>query len=654
MGDKIVLIEKRINNRENRINEHKINEVEQKYQLDLINKQYEIDQLKKDNEFYQSENKSLKDENNSLKDNKEFNNKLNELKRENYILHEKINELNKEKQDIEDEYTKIKLSSAQGVNNPSKPNIDSSLVNFNSNCLDKEFNSNKSDSKKVYEQLLIEREINTQENLLNNYLKEIEKLNKEIYFLKTIPPGNATNGILRNNFINENNKDNSNDNNSNNVRINNEFNTTLTNPSLDNTKIKINANNNYKINPSLQESAEKQIKKLQNYLLPSNTNPSNNKLLLMEKEFSRLQTDDTPNEITFDNYIAVMNSLQVPLTSNELIEIFNNFPRIKGNCIRMNDFINALNSKVPSSFFMQSDPTYLNELESKLIKSQNRIKELEKFILVNNNENEEYKEQIKKSMNENKTLKNKINDLNSQILQYFLFREEKNMSNPDVIQMKEKMKNFELKNRNINSELNEKLGKYDKKIEAMQKTYEDDKSALVKEKDSYKEQINILKTDKERAKNEFEKKEIKYKAEINNLNEKLQKYKKNYNVIINKNELLKKEKERILNSLKDKGFDSDQILTFVNSSTDIQTILKKIEELEKKNLNREEIYKKICLNINSTQVNKELEKLSKKHEEEKRGLLKIIAQKNNELNSIKTEFFGIMSELEKLKAMKIK
>ena len=413
--------------------------------------------------------------------------------------------------------------------------------------------------------------------------------------------------------------------------------------------------NNYIINPSLQESAEKQIKKLQNFLLPSSSdNPLDNKLIILEKELTRLQNKETPNEISFTNYINVMKQLKVPLTSNEFIEIFNNFPRIKGDRIRMNDFINALNSKSPSAFFLQSDPSYLNELESKLIKAQNRIKELEKFIIVNNNENEEFKEQLKKTLDENKILKNKINELNSQILQYFLFREEKNISNPDVIQMKEKMRTMEIKSKTMDNELNEKLGKYEKRIENLQKTYEDEKNKILKEKDGFKEQINKLKNEKEKDKNEYDKKEILLKTEINQLNEKLQKYKKNYNILSTKNEMNKREKEKILNSFKEKGFDPEQIMTFVNNSANIQEILNKITELEIKNLNREEIYKRICMEVNKTQVNKELEKARLKYEEEKRGLLKIIAQKNNELNSIKAEFFDIMNDLEKLKANKFK
>ena len=597
-------IEKNIAVRETQKYQNKLKDMENKYQSDLIKKDNEIEKLKNDYEYLQNRYSILEEENKKIKDINEKEEEIHQLKAENYRLHEENNELKQ------------------------KRNLDPDVILKNNN----NNQDNKSDTMKVYEQLLNEREINTQENLLNNYLKEIKKLNEEILFLKSLHPGNKS-GILGQKQKN----------NLNNVEM-----------TLNNINYK-KSNENYVINPSIQESVEKQIKKLQNFLLPSSPNDmSENKMILMEKEFNRLQNKESPNEITFDNFFTVMKRLQVPLTSNELIEIFNNFPRVKGNRIRMNDFINAINSKAPSAFFLQSDPTYLNELESKLVTSQNRIKELEKFILVNNNENEEFKEQLQKSMNENKLLKNKINDLNSQILQYFLFREEKNLANPDVIQMKEKMKNFELKSKNMNSELSEKFGKYEKKIEELKKTYEDERVNLLKEKDNFKEQINKLKNEKEKVKNEFDKKEIKYKSEIDQLNEKLLKYKKNYNIMINKNENNKKEKERILNSFKDRGFDAEQIMTYINSSANIQEILNKVEDLERKNLNREEIYKKICMDVNQTQVNKELEKLKKKHEQEKMGLLKIITQKNNELNSIKSEFFGIMNELERLKANKFK
>ena len=159
--------------------------------------------------------------------------------------------------------------------------------------------------------------------------------------------------------------------------------------------------------------------------------------------------------------------------------------------------------------------------------------------------------------------------------------------------MKEKMRTMEIKNKTMDSELSEKFGKYEKKIEELQKNYEDEKINLLKEKDGFKDQINKLKNEKEKVKNEYDKKEILLKTEINQLNEKLQKYKKNYSIMINKNEINKKEKEQILNSFKDKGLDPEQILTFVNNTSNIQEILDKLNELERKNLNREEIYKRI-------------------------------------------------------------
>ena len=79
--------------------------------------------------------------------------------------------------------------------------------------------------------------------------------------------------------------------------------------------------------------------------------------------------------------------------------------------------------------------------------------------------------------------------------------------------------------------------------------------------------------------------------------------------------------------MKDKGLDPEQILAFAKNSNDIQEILNKLNDLERKNLNREEIYKRICIETNQSQVNKELEKIRKKHEEEKRGLFLIIWQR---------------------------
>ena len=89
-------------------------------------------------------------------------------------------------------------------------------------------------------------------------------------------------------------------------------------------------------------------------------------------------------------------------------------------------------------------------------------------------------------MEENKLLKNKINELNSQILQYFLFREEKNMSNPDVIQMKEKMRTMEIKSKSIEESVEEKEKK-DKR--GNKKWKKDKKEEKEKEKKEKKEKV---------------------------------------------------------------------------------------------------------------------------------------------------------------------
>ena len=46
---------------------------------------------------------------------------------------------------------------------------------------------------------------------------------------------------------------------------------------------------------------------------------------------------------------------------------------------------------------------------------------------------------------------------------------------------------MEIKSKSMDSELSEKFGKYERRIEELQKTYEDQKINLLKEKDGFKE-----------------------------------------------------------------------------------------------------------------------------------------------------------------------
>ena len=130
-------------------------EIENKYQTDISKKASEIERLKNECEYWEYKYKNLENEYNKLKDSRENEEQLNNLKSENYRLYAQINDYkNKKNKGIE-------------------------LMKKNKNEKD---NENKSDTMKVFENLLNEREINTQEKLLNNYLKEIKSLNEEIDF----------------------------------------------------------------------------------------------------------------------------------------------------------------------------------------------------------------------------------------------------------------------------------------------------------------------------------------------------------------------------------------------------------------------------------------------------------------------------------------
>ena len=190
-----------------------LKDMDNKYQIEIIKKNNEYAKLKDDYEYLQNRYKLLDEEYKKIKDMNEKDEEIHELKTEIYRLHEENNKL-KQKQNLSPE----------------------ALYKDNKN------NNNKSDTMKVYEQLLNEREITTQENLLNNYLKEIKKLNEEILFLKSFQPGNHQGGAgpkQKNNL--------------NNVEM------TLNNINYNKNK------NNYVINTSLQESAEKQIRKLKTF-----------------------------------------------------------------------------------------------------------------------------------------------------------------------------------------------------------------------------------------------------------------------------------------------------------------------------------------------------------------------------------------------------
>ena len=134
------------------------------------------------NNYKKNDNEIMTENISKLKDSKENEEQLNNLKSENYRLYAQLNDMkNKKNKGFES----IKKENEQLFKDDKK----------------------KSDTMKVYEQLLNEREMNAQEKLLNNYLKEIKKLNEEIIFLKSINsyPKNKDMNLLKqkNNLSNE-------------------------------------------------------------------------------------------------------------------------------------------------------------------------------------------------------------------------------------------------------------------------------------------------------------------------------------------------------------------------------------------------------------------------------------------------------------------
>ena len=168
--NRIKSIENNIISREVQKAQNTLKDMDNKYQIEIMKKNNEFEKLKNDYEYLQNRYKLLDEEYKKLKDMNEKDEEIHELKTEIYRLHEENNQL-KQKQNLAPE----------------------ALLKDNNNN-----NNNKSDTMKVYEQLLNEREITTQENLLNNYLKEIKKLNEQIIFLKSlIPPPGAGNKIFK-------------------------------------------------------------------------------------------------------------------------------------------------------------------------------------------------------------------------------------------------------------------------------------------------------------------------------------------------------------------------------------------------------------------------------------------------------------------------
>jgi hypothetical protein len=399
----------------------------------------------------------------------------------------------------------------------------------------------------------------------------------------------------------------------------------------------------------IKEFAEERIKALSKIIEENN---------LIEKLENEIKSYNIPEdgEVDLDMFISAIRNLKIDFEKYDLIEIFNNFNKTKGNRVKYEDVLNALNSHNPSNYFIQPDPSYLRELETKIVNYEKKIKqmEIELFIkengdnevLAKNKEIELRAEELNKRIHSLEEEKNSNQNILSQVLKNnFLSGQGINVGTNDTAIKKLKNKIEAQEDQNVNNlkEFEVKIKEYENKFENLSKVV--NKSINIEE---YQTKIINLEADISNMKQKHREAEQVFQNEKSKFSEKLDKYKRNYNSINAKLEKCEKEKEKIL---KMKNINQNQLQALVNLE-EVENLAKKLEDLERRYRDREEHYVKLCNNANIQQVNKEIENISKKFDEERKYYFSIISQKNNDLLIIKKEFEEMYKELEDLKINK--
>lgn len=638
--EQIKLIEDRIQQREAKNKNQKIMEITRNYDIDVDNLKSELNEKKDESKYLTEKCEFLEKENTKLSLNKltnlETNDKIKSLQNENFIVHEKYNELldkferlSNEKDKIERQLTdkivnekldeRIEIKSGNNFfnakNNNNIQSLKGSMINFNSEKEEEGNNNNLN----VFDQLLIERESNIQETIIKSYIKEVERLNNEIKLLKNINQVNKNN-----NFFNEINE-----------------------------------------KPILKESAEEKTK-----ILALNLQKAEINLNLLENEF--VQNDIFKyGDCDLESFLKIfIDIFKLKIDKYDLIEVFNNFNRSKDNKIRYSDLINALKSKYPVNFFVQADPTYLQDLEKKIIESEAKNKDLLRQIESIQFNINEYDSKLKHSELEKEKLALKFDNLekdkssnqnifNEIMKNNFLTTQglsiqtnQQNMEKDLMIErLKNKIKDLENINLNILKEFDSKIKDYEDKFQnvkgQIEKSLKEEHDKITKEKIIQNEELHFeIKT----LKDKLLKIELNFNSEINKLQDKNKKYKRNLLSQKTKLNKVEVEKQKIL---KLKGFDPIEINKIMHSE-EIEILIKKSEELAKRYSDREEQYAQICRNSANNQIKKELIASNNKFEKERKEYQNIIANKNSELKEIKQEFEEIYFELQELKISNLK
>jgi hypothetical protein len=608
---KAKLVEDRVVMRESKSEARKLCELKRQYEIEIDNFKNEINEKLSDLSYYKKQCEYYEGENTKLLLNKlsniESNEKVKEVQNENFIVHEKYNELLNKYEKLVVEKDKLEKK-AMTVDRKEDGGVMDSVQFVNKIELNKPLQGSSGviePVNNIFEQLLIERETNIQENIIKSYDKEIEKLKNEIKLLKNINRVGSVNT----------------------------------------------GGNALKEKPVLKESAEEKIKQLSKILHEGG---------LMEQFENEFLINDVvrEGEVDQDTFIRIIQNLKIRFDKYDIIEIFNNFNRSKDNKIRYMDLINALASTHPSSYFIQPDPTYLKELENKIISYEKKLKqyEIEAFIRENNDsevEKKNYqletdKEELKRKIAQLEDEKKSSQGLLSEVLKNNYLQGSgihtmpTQKDNEAISKLKSKIKSLEEQNIQNLKDFEGKVKDYEAKFDnlgTMIKKPINDENKELKHKIEVVEKENIV------LKQRIIEIELQFKNDKDRLFEKLKKYKRNYKELVEKYEKTEREKDKIIKS---RHLTPSMISNILNIE-EIENLNRKLEGLEKKNKEREEHYVKLCNNANVQQVNKEIENYSKKFEDERKQYYSIINQKNSELLIIKKEFEEIYKELEELR-----
>lgn len=692
---KCKLIENRVIERESKYENIKILEIERKYkaiivelQADIKDRDIEIQNITKFKETL--ENELAKAKANSIAK-LENNDKLKELQYENFLLNEKFNDLNIkytklfqdkeklqrnlfEKEMLAFEKKEINEKNSNTLENIKKQtNINSYnyLTEFNSknsiNVFEKLISDNINNNCQTYEnrcinnlsifeQLNIDREQNMLENLNRALQQEIKELTKELDNLKNI---NKQSVLFDNNKTCKNNSN------------------------------------------ILNKEAKEKLNILKNYLCELNLDFED-----LNKEYNKLSLNLTNSsfkndgEIDLETLIILFSNLKIPISKNDIIEIFNNFRKIKNSknfynssAIYFNDFINSIKYNDSSLYFIQSDPSYIKSIENKLVNYEYSIKEKEEKIEILELKLSTLEEELNK-VNKNLLIKDKhciellnslegerksvqdklneitynINNNNNNLDNLIINSSSNNCKTNNNTDSNIKRNNYFSSNNNTNqlnslnttnnNIINQDINLLKAKIEILELELKKEKenhmntilvnknnneNSLLKMEIKYKEETSKLLEELNILKKEKEYLIKKYDNEIIDADKKLSKYKKNFSILKLQYDNIEKDKEKLSKFIKDPNS---------KYTEEIQSLEKKILLLEQNNKEREEKYRQICVNINSYQTNKELKQQAKVFKKEKQDLKNELMLKNKEIFIIKKELNEIIKELEDLKSNK--